>query len=219
MTISDFLEKNRGRKTFLEHEVKGFLNELGMPVPNGIFIGKNGAVTSPHGLAFPLAAKVSSSSIVSKSEVRGVRLGIKDSAELERAVADLSGIPGAEGVLVEEMAPQGLEVIAGGIIDSQFGPLVMFGTGGVLVELFKDAAFALAPMKKDDALWLIRQVKGYKLIEGYRGNPPVNIESLTRILIAVSELIGSGLLEEIDLNPVVLYPQGAIVLDAKMKPA
>ena len=114
------------------------------------------------------------------------------------------------------MAPEGLEVIVGGIIDKQFGPVVMFGLGGVFVELYKDVAFALAPMKEKDALWLIQQIKGYKLIEGYRGKPAVDKDALIKAILAVSEIMAAGNVEEIDLNPIALYPQGAIILDAKM---
>ncbi|NMC75295.1 MAG: acyl-CoA synthetase, partial [Geobacteraceae bacterium] len=93
---------------------------------------------------------------------------------------------------------------------------VMFGLGGVFVELFHDIAFALAPMTRDDAFRLMERVKGCRLLTGYRGAPPRDLEAVADILVIVSELIAVGLLEEIDLNPVALYPQGAMILDAKM---
>ena len=186
----------------------------------GVFVPKGEQLSALSNqlsaLAYPMAAKVSSSKITSKTDTKGIRLGIKNEDELKNAVNELSGIENAEGVLVEEMAPEGLEVIVGGIIDKQFGPVVMFGLGGVFVELYKDVAFALAPMKEKDALWLIQQIKGYKLIEGYRGKPAVDKDALIKVILAVSEIISSGDVEEIDLNPVSLYPKGAIVLDAKM---
>ncbi len=104
----------------------------------------------------------------------------------------------------------------GGVVDDQFGPVVMFGLGGLFVELFRDVAFALAPVKHEDAFWLVRQVKGYKLLEGYRGRPPVDIDILLEMVVKVSEMIATGLIKEIDLNPVSLYPEGAMVLDAKI---
>ncbi len=216
MPIQDLIEQTKGKKNLLEHEVKGLLREMGMPVPKGIFTAKGKSIPQPLNLTFPLIAKVSSSKIASKSDVKGVRPGLKNEDELENAVSELMRIEYAQGVLIEEMAPHGLEVIVGGVIDSQFGPVVMFGLGGVFVELFKDVAFALAPMQRDDALWLIRQVKGYKLLEGYRGNPPVDKEALVKIIISISEVITVRSIEEIDLNPVSLYPEGAMVLDAKM---
>ncbi|MFA4828092.1 MAG: acetate--CoA ligase family protein [Thermodesulfovibrionales bacterium] len=219
--IRDFFEKNKGKRTFLEHEVKGLLKNIGLSVPGCVFIPKETPLSALgsqlSALSYPMAAKVSSSKITSKTDAKGIRLGIKDEDELKNAVNELSGIENAEGVLVEEMAPEGLEVIVGGIIDKQFGPVVMFGLGGVFVELYKDVAFALAPMKEKDALWLIQQIKGYKLIEGYRGKPAVDKDALVKVILSVSEIIASGDVEEIDLNPVSLYPKGAIVLDAKMK--
>ncbi|MBI5203395.1 MAG: acetate--CoA ligase family protein [Nitrospirae bacterium] len=218
--IKAFFQKNKGKRIFPEHEVKGLLKSIGLSVPEGIFIYR-GMQPSAIGhqlsaLTYPLVAKISSSKITSKTDAKGIRLGIKNEDELKNAVNELSGIENAEGVLVEEMAPEGLEVIAGGIIDKQFGPVVMFGLGGVFVELYKDVAFALAPMKEKDALWLIQQIKGYKLIEGFRGKPAVDKGALIKVILAVSEIISSGNVEEIDLNPVSLYPQGAIILDAKM---
>jgi len=218
--IRDFFEKNKGKKTFLEHEVKGLLKNIGLSVPRGVFIPKETQLSALgsqlSALSYPLAAKVSSSKITSKTDAKGIRLGIKNEDELKNAVNELSGIENAEGVLVEEMAPEGLEVIVGGIIDKQFGPVVMFGLGGVFVELYKDVAFALAPMKEKDALWLIQQIKGYKLIEGYRGKPSLDKDALIKAILAVSEIMAAGNVEEIDLNPIALYPQGAIILDAKM---
>lgn len=211
-----FLEKNKGKKVFVEHEVKRFLRSIGLSVPNGISVGNDGHIPSSS-LAYPLAAKVSSAKITSKSDVGGIRLGLKNDAELKKAVTELLRIEYAEGVLVEEMAPEGIEVIIGGVIDKQFGPVVMFGLGGVFVELFKDIAFALAPLREEDAFWLIKQVKGYKLLEGFRGKSAVDKDVLIKIILAVSEIVASGHVEEIDLNPVALYPKGVMILDAKMK--
>jgi acetyl-CoA synthetase (ADP-forming) len=211
-----FLEKNKGKKVFVEYEAKRFLRGIGLPVPNGMLVGKDGYIPSAN-LAYPLAAKVSSTKIISKSDVRGIRLGLKNDAELKKAVSDLLKIEHAEGVLVEEMAPEGIEVIIGGVLDKQFGAVVMFGLGGVFVEFFKDIAFALAPLKEEDALWLIKQVKGYRLLEGYRGKSAVDKDALIKTILTASGIIASGHVEEIDLNPVALYPKGAMVLDAKMK--
>ncbi len=217
--IKDFLGKNKAKTAFLEHEVKMLLKEMGLSVPNGIFIGRDMACHVPVmlDLTYPLAAKISSSKISSKSDVGGIRLSIKNRDDLQKAVDELFEIKDAEGVLIEEMSPPGIEVIVGGIFDQQFGPTVMFGLGGIFVELFNDIAFALAPLKEKDTLWLIQQVKGYKLIEGYRGRPAVDKDALIKTILAVSEIMSSGDVEEIDLNPVALYEKGAIVLDAKMK--
>ncbi len=213
--LRDFIEKNRGKRV-LEHEVKGLLRMMGFSVPNGIFV-KSGEGLPSLDLIYPLVAKVSSSKIISKSDVKGIKLGIKNENELKGAVSELMQIEHAEGVLIEEMAPQGLEVIVGGVIDAQFGSVVMFGLGGVFVELFKDVSFGLAPLNKDNALWLINQIKGYRLLEGYRGSPAVNIDALINIIVSVSEMMATNPIKEIDLNPIALYPDGAIILDAKME--
>ncbi len=213
--IKEFIERNKGRKTFLEHEVKGLLKDAGLKVPHGIFIGRDKAF-SVHGLTYPLIAKVSSAAITSKSDVHGIRTGVSNESDLKKAVFELLEIKNAEGVLVEETAPQGVEVIIGGVTDRQFGPIIMFGLGGIFVELFRDVSFGLAPMTGEEADRLIREVKGYRLLEGYRGRPPLDIEALIRVILTVSDIMSSDLVEEIDLNPVTLYPTGAIVLDAKM---
>lgn len=203
-------------KTLPEQAVKSFLGRSGLPVPRGLFVPPGAAVPDLSSLSFPLVAKVSSSRIRSKSDVGGIRLGLVDMAGASRAVADLMSIEGAEGVILEEQAFSGVEIIVGGIIDPQFGPVVMFGLGGVLVELFQDTAFAPAPMTRADAFRLMERVRGYRLLTGYRGKPPCDLESMARIIVVVSELMAAGLLNEIDLNPVALYPEGAIILDAKM---
>lgn len=214
--IKDFLEKNKERKSFLEHEIKGLLKEAGLAVPEGIFVRAGEEIPKGFALDYPLIAKVSSSKISSKSDVKGIRPFLKNRAELDKALSELLSIENAEGVLVEEQAVQGIEVIVGGLIDDQFGPVVMFGLGGIYVELFKDTAFALAPLSEKDAQWLIKQIKGYKLFKGYRGASPVDSSALLKVILTVSEIISTKLIQEINLNPVMLYPIGAIVLDAKM---
>lgn len=215
--IEELIRKAEGRQALLEHEVKGLLKEMGLSVPKGTFIRSGETMPEISVLSFPLAAKVSSEKIASKSDLHGVRTGLRDFGELNIAVEELSRTENAEGVLIEEMAPAGTEVIIGGVIDSQFGPVMMFGLGGVFVELYKDVSFGLAPLSKDDAVWMTGDIKGHRLLEGYRGGAPVDKEALIEILIAASEIMATGLVAEIDLNPVTLYAKGAMVLDAKMK--
>ena len=215
--LEELISKAEGRSTLLEHEVKGLLKEMGFSVPKGIFIRSGETILEIPGLTFPLVAKVSSEKISSKSDLHGVRTGLKDFGELKIAVEELLRIENAVGVLIEEMAPTGVEVIIGGVIDGQFGPVMMFGLGGVFVELYRDVSFGLAPLSKDDAYWMIKEIKGHRLLEGYRGSAPVDKEALIEILINTSEIMATGLVEELDLNPVTLYAQGAMVLDAKMR--
>jgi len=121
------------------------------------------------------------------------------------------------GVLVQEMAPQSTEVIIGSSKDSQFGQTIMFGLGGIFVELFKDVAFRIAPINKDDAQEMITEVKSYPLLKGYRNTPPADIEALIDILMRVSKLtMDHQEIKEIDLNPVIVYTKGAKTVDARM---
>jgi acetyl-CoA synthetase (ADP-forming) len=217
MKVEEIRERLVKRAVFLEGETKALLGEMGLSVPAHIFVERGMPLPEDIPLSYPLVAKVSSAEIPSKSDVGGVRLRIRTYHELKGAFSELLSIKGAEGVLIEEMAPPGVETIIGGIMDPQFGPAVMFGLGGVFVELYRDVAFALAPLREEDALWLMRQVKGYRIIEGYRRERPLDRGALVGVIMAVSRLMETGVVEEADLNPVALYPEGAVVLDAKIR--
>jgi len=214
--IEDFLQSHPDRQVFLEHEVKDLLRGFGISTPRGMFIPRGDVPPAAVSLSYPLVAKLVSSAVSSKSDVGGVRLGIGNGDELWGAVAELSRMEQAEGVLVEEMAPPGFEVIVGGTVDITFGPVVMFGMGGFFVELFRDVSFALAPVTREQALWLVGETKGEKVLRGFRGKPPLDSDAIADIIVTVSEVTATGLVRAIDLNPVALYPSGALVLDAKM---
>ncbi len=206
------------RQNLFEHEVKGFLHDLGISVPKGIYLPAGEPLPEKiDSLSAPLAVKTVSTGGGSKSEVGGVRLGVSKGDQLRDTINELSRLENAEGVLIEEMMPPGFEVIVGGTVDAEFGSIVMFGMGGFFVELFHDVSFALAPVTEDQAQWLINETKGARVLRGFRGKPPLDITALSEIVIIISELMASGLFHEIDLNPVVIYPSSAIVLDAKMK--
>jgi succinyl-CoA synthetase beta subunit len=216
--IREFISSIGERQTIFEYEVKGFLRDLGISVPKGVYVPAGEPLPAEiDRLSAPLAVKTVSTGGGSKSEVGGVRLGVSKGDQLKNAVAELSRLENAEGVLIEEMMPPGFEVIVGGTVDAEFGSIVMFGMGGFFVELFQDVSFALAPVTEAQAQWLINETKGAKVLRGFRGKPPLDVAALSDIIIIVSELMASGLFHEIDLNPVVIYPFAAIVLDAKMK--
>lgn len=214
--LRGFLASFPGARVIPEHALKDFFRGLGLPVPVNIYLPVGTPFPDFSRLSYPVVAKVFSPKIRSKSDVGGIRLGLKDASAAAAAAYDLMEIESAEGVILEEQAPPGTEVIAGGIVDPQFGPVVMFGLGGIFVEMFQDVAFALAPLTRDDAFRLMRRVRGYRLLTGYRGSPACNLEILADILVLVSELMATGLLEEVDFNPVALYPECAMILDAKM---
>ncbi len=214
--LEDFLQLHENRQVFREYEVKDLLRGFGINTPRGMFVPRGEVMPSTVCLSYPLVAKLVSSGITSKTDVGGVRLGIGNDDELRRVVTELSLMEHAEGVLVEEMAPPGFEVIVGGTIDVTFGPVVMFGMGGFFVELFRDVSFALAPVSREQALWLVGETKGEKVLKGFRGKPSLDIDAIADIIVTVSEVMATGLIRAIDLNPVALYPSGALVLDAKM---
>ena len=124
-----------------------------------------------------------------------------------------------DGFLLEEMSPRGVEVIIGGLRDPQFGPVVMFGTGGISVELMKDVSYRIAPLDKKEALEMIREVKGYPLLTGFRGSKPADIDSLSETIIKLSEiLIEIEDIKEIEINPLIVYEKGVAAVDVKVIP-
>jgi acetyltransferase len=173
---------------------------------------------------FPVALKVSSPDIVHKSDAGGVQLNLDTAEAVEKAYGELlarvnNSCPQAkiDGVLVNKMAPAGQEVIIGMNRDPQFGPIMLFGLGGVLVEIFRDVALRHPPLNREDALEMIKQIKGYPVLAGYRGQPPVDMNALADCLLAVAQLAEENpKIVEIDLNPVFAYPQGALVADARI---
>jgi acetyltransferase len=173
---------------------------------------------------FPVALKVSSPDIVHKSDAGGVQLNLDTPEAVVKAYGELltkvkDSFPQAriDGVLVNKMAPAGQEVIIGMNRDPQFGPIILFGLGGVLVEIFRDVALRHPPLTREDALEMIQQIKGYPVLAGYRGQPPVDMTALTDCLLAVAQLAKENpQIVEIDLNPVFAYPQSALVADARI---
>ncbi|RSN77791.1 MAG: acetyl-CoA synthetase [Thermoproteota archaeon] len=214
-----------GRKLLLEHEAKNLVSRYGIPVTK-IRVAKNEeeAVRIAEEIGFPVVLKIVSQDIVHKSDVGGVLVGIKNEDEVRAGFRKImenvrKNKPNAriEGIAVQEYAPKGVEVIIGLIRDPQFGPAVMFGLGGIFVEIFKDVSFRIAPLTERDADEMIREIKGYPLLSGYRGSEPVDINSLKKALIAVGKM---GLeieeIAEMDLNPVMAYPNGIKVVDARI---
>lgn len=200
------------------------LSDVGIPTAPFRMVGSPGASGTdlPDLPPFPVVAKVASARAVHKSDVGGVKLGIPDRATLEAAIDDLAGRFGpfgeGEGVLVQSMAAPGVEAIVGGRQDPVFGPLVVVGLGGVLVEVLKDTAIRLAPVSLAEAREMIAGLKGAVLFQGVRGRPPADVEALARVVHAVSHLVAAcpGI-DEIDLNPVLVHPQGATVVDVRIR--
>ncbi len=197
-----------------EYEAKNMLKRYGISVPPGVLI------TSPQelkelNLEYPLVAKVVREDILHKSDVGGVILNIRNEEELENAVKKLHE-KFSSPVLVEEMVSGGVEVIVGVLKDATFGHAIMFGLGGIFTEVFKDVTFRVLPISRKDAESMLQDIKGRRILEGYRGIK-VNKEKLVDLLLNVSHLVEENSdIEGMDLNPVLAREQDCVVLDAKI---
>jgi acyl-CoA synthetase (NDP forming) len=168
--------------------------------------------------------KVSSVDITHKSDAGGVKVNLKDKAAVETAFEEIMAsarakFPNAviEGVSVQKMAKPGLEIIIGVSEDPNFGPVMMFGLGGVLVEILKDVSFRIIPIEKPDAVDMIGEIQGKKLLDGYRGQDPVDKACIEGMLLSLSDFVNKTPgIAEIDMNPVFAYKDGAVVVDARI---
>ncbi len=226
--VREIIDKalSEGRKALYEYEAKKIANAIGIPIPNNIFIpykDMNELNIDNIKLKQPLVVKIVSPDIIHKSDVGGVKLNVfKDNLidtlkEMVETVRKYKPDTDIKGFLIEEMAEKGVETIVGLVKDPQFGPVVMFGLGGVFVEIYKDVSFRLAPLDKNDALDMIREVKAYKILQGYRGLPPSDIDAIADVIVKIGEL-GWRFREisELDINPLACYPSGVLALDVRI---
>jgi acetyl-CoA synthetase (ADP-forming) len=214
-----------GRNFLLENEAKAFCESYGIPVTKfKVATTKEAAVKAANEIGYPVVLKIVSVDILHKSDVGGVVLDLKNSSEVERAFEQIiqnvkKHKPDAKitGILVQEMAKPSTEVIVGLIKDPQFGPSIMFGLGGVFVEILKDVTFRVCPITEQDAREMIAEIKGYPVLKGYRGAPPADIDAIVKILLNVSKMaIEHPEINEMDLNPIIVYDKGAKVVDARI---
>ncbi len=214
-----------GRTLLNEVEAKRLLAEAGIPVTEArLARTREEAERLAEAIGYPVVLKVVSDDIPHKSDVGGVQLNLPDrqavGAAYDRILENVRARrPDAhiEGVSVQRQAPPGVEVIVGLTTDPQFGPVVMFGLGGVLVEVLQDVAFRVVPLTTRDAREMVREVKGFALLQGYRGASPADLTALESLLLKVSELAQRHPeIAELDLNPVFAYPDGALAVDARV---
>ena len=214
-----------GRKTLLETEAKTLCMEYDIPVTRFKLVkDEENAAKQAEALGFPVVLKIVSPDIVHKSDVGGVIVGVKSLNEVKKSYRQIMNNikkhkPEAKivGILVQEMAPAGTEVIVGSIKDPQFGPAIMFGLGGVFVEVLKDVTFRIAPITEDEAAEMISEVKAYPLLKGYRNSPPADLKAITKILVNTSRLVTEHPeIKELDLNPIMVYEKGAKAVDARI---
>jgi acyl-CoA synthetase (NDP forming) len=177
----------------------------------------NEAFQFVHEIRYPVVAKIVSPRILHKSDMGGVVVGITNDGYLEEVFQRFKVMDGFLGMLVEEMVP-GIELIIGAKIDFQFGPMILLGMGGTSVEIYRDVILRMAPLSGNDALAMIKGLKAYKLLEGYRGAEPVNLGRLTENLLYFSTLVMEleGLIESIDINPLLCSSKQCVVADARI---
>jgi len=218
--------QDQSRRIMLnEIESKRLLQEAGIPVvPTRLARTLREAVTFSREIGFPVALKIISPDISHKSDVGGVKLNLTSISQVSRAYRDIvhsvrERLPSAriEGVSVQKMAEPGIELILGVTRDPQFGLAIMFGIGGILVEILKDVSFRLIPISNLDAEEMIKEIKGYALLKGYRGYRPVNLMFLQEIMIKVSDFaVHHPLLEELDINPLIASGDNLFAVDARI---
>ncbi len=202
----------------LEPEAKGLLASAGIDVPRyHRAAGIEEAIRFAAEIGYPIVGKVISPKLIHKSEEDGVEVGIKNEKKLRETFDRLRRIDGFEGMLVEEML-SGVELIAGAKVDFQFGPVILFGIGGVWVEIYRDIILKMAPLNLKDIDSMMKCLKGRRLLEGYRGSKPVDLKGLERLLLAFSDLVMDlkSLMQSIDLNPIICSPTRCVVADARI---
>ncbi|MBI3930420.1 MAG: acetate--CoA ligase family protein [Chloroflexi bacterium] len=227
MTERGIIEKARkeSRKVLTEIEAKELLKQAGISVVDTrLATSREEAISISQRLGFPVVLKIASSDVVHKSDAGGVKLGLKTANQVGKAYDAILGAikkqyPGAkiQGVSVQKMARPGVEVIIGMSKDAQFGPVLMFGLGGILVEVLKDVSFRIVPLAPRDAKEMVREIKGYPLLEGYRGQEPVDVANLEALILKVSSFVERHPeVDELDLNPIFAYKDGAVAVDARV---
>lgn len=227
MTKAAIFEKaGKEKRTLLtEIESKELFKEAKIPVvETKLATSKTEAIELAKKMGFPVVMKIVSPDVVHKSDAGGVKLKIENATQAGKAYSEILAnikkhYPKAKiiGVSVQKMAKQGVEVIIGMTKDAQFGPVIMFGLGGILVEVLKDVSFRIVPLEKRDAAEMITEIKGFPILKGYRGQEPANIPFLEDLIVKVSEFVDkTPEIKELDLNPVFAYKDGAIAVDARI---
>ena len=218
----EFMDQAReeDRTYLMEHECKAILESLGISNTRA-FVARSEeeAVEMSDSIGYPTVLKVISPKVIHKSDAGGVKLDLKDAEDVKRAYGEIATSFGDEnliGVVVQEMAPPGIEAIVGVTTDPTFGPVLIFGLGGVFVEILQDISLRSIPLSELDAEDMIEEIKGISLLKGYRGYS-ADIPALKRLLLQISDLVMKNPeIAEMDLNPVFLYPSGYKVVDARI---
>lgn len=217
--------QKEGRKILLEPEAKAICMDYGINVTKfNVAKTAEEAVKFAEKIKYPVVLKIVSQDVIHKSDAGGVIINLKTKEDVQAAYARIlenvrkyKADARITGVLVQEMAAQATEVIIGSIKDPQFGQTLMFGLGGIFVELLKDVTFRVAPITEQEAAEMIVAVKAYPLLNGYRNTPAADVKALVNLLMCVSKLVmDHPEIKELDLNPVMAYEKGATTVDARI---
>jgi acetate---CoA ligase (ADP-forming) subunit beta len=217
--------QKEGRKALLEPEAKTICTDYNIPVTKfAVAKNENEAAKHAQTIGFPVVLKIVSPDIIHKSDAGGVIVNLKTPDEVKAGYSKIfenakKYKPDAQiiGVLVQEMAPQSTEIIIGSVKDPQFGQTIMFGLGGIFVEILKDVTFRVAPITEQDALEMVTGLKAYTLLKGYRNTPAADIPAIVSLLTSVCKLVMEHPeIKELDLNPVMAYPKGTKTVDARI---
>jgi 3-hydroxypropionyl-CoA synthetase (ADP-forming) len=222
--IQRIVESSKGNpKVITEESSKEILGEYGIKVPKyALVTSSDQAVQKSKEIGFPLVAKIVSPDILHKTDVGGVKVGLSSEEEVRKAFDDmfnrLKEKFDVKGVLLEKMVPKGVELIVGLQNDSQFGPSIMVGLGGIYTELFKDVSFRVLPVTKNEAVRMLESLRGKDILKGFRGSKPIDMNMLSEAIVNIGNLgvDMAGKYESIDFNPVVVYPDSYYVVDAKI---
>lgn len=218
--------RNEGRHSLLEPEGKLLLQSCGVTVPAGQVVdSQEDMAPLVNKLRSPMVMKIVSRDVIHKSDVGGVALNLSTAQGLRDARQSMTDALASNGLaadqfLVEEMAPRGIEMVVGGFVDRDFGPMVMLGFGGVFVEVNKDVVFAICPVDKHDVTEMIGQLRGKPLLEGARGSKPVDLSALVATVMTIGGPDGILMrhghdIAEIDINPLIVTSEGVNAVDAR----
>jgi 3-hydroxypropionyl-CoA synthetase (ADP-forming) len=224
LKIQSIVESSKGDpKVITEESSKEILSEYGIKVPQyALVTSADEAIKRSREIGFPLVAKIVSADILHKTDVGGVKVGLGSEDDVKKTFDDmyyrLKEKYDVKGVLLEKMVPNGVELIIGLQNDTQFGPSIMVGLGGIYTELFKDVSFRVLPITKNDASKMLESLRGKDILKGFRGSKPINMDMLSEAIVNIGTLGVdlAGKYESIDFNPVVVYPESYFVVDAKI---
>ena len=223
---------DEGRTFVLEHEAKDIMKAYGIPIPAyDTAVTADEAVEKSKAIGFPVVLKILSKDVLHKSDAGGVKINLKNEEEVRNAFTEIMDnaknygkekgidVDLSRGVFISDFADMGTEIIVGVTKDPQFGHALMVGLGGIFVEVLKDVSFRLIPFTENDAREMLKELKAYKILEGIRGEPERDIDSLVNVMLAVSKMIAENPeITELDCNPTFVYEKGkgTLVVDARI---